>query len=877
VLTVNGKSIPLAALHGKHSVLDACRVAGAHVPAFCHEHRVSTGGHCRMCMVEVDGRVVAACATPARPGLSVQTDTPRLRAYREDLGELVVSESAPAGRAGAELAALGVSGERYPLRPRQSGQDATHPYLRFDMDACILCRLCVRACDEIQGQFVYAVEGRGAKSHITWGPGAFTDSPCVSCGACASICPTGAISDRDRQRAAGVVEDRRIQTTCSYCGVGCQLEVHAAGDLILRIEGARSPVNNEHLCVKGRYAHTFVQHEDRLREPLMRKSGVLTPVSWREALDRVADEFRRAAPNVAMLSSSRCTNEENYLAQKWFRGAYDTNNVDCCARVCHAPSAAGMRRSLGTGAATNSLADLDQCDVLLLSGSNTTESHPVTGARIKQAALRGTRLIVVDPRRTELARMADIHLQLEPGTNIALLNSLAAAIVDEDLIDRAFVTRRTEGFTAFERFIRAYLPEDMEAITGVAASLVRRAARLYAGAARPMQAHGLGMTEHFQGSEGVMLLCNLALLVGAVGREGVGVNPLRGQNNVQGAADMGCQPDLTTGYQRMDDPDVQTRFAAAWGRPLPTRTGLTLPQMYDAARRRELKAMYIFGEDVVQTDPDAARVVEALQSLEFLAVQEIFPSRTSALAHVVLPGASFLEKDGTFTNGERRIQRVRQVLDPVGDAKADWRVLTDLMAAAGWPQSYQRPGDVMDEIARVHPGFAGVTYPRLAPEGLQWPVPAPGHPGTPRLHGESFPLPGGKAVFVCVDALRSPSLSMRTEGDLLLITGRVLAHYNSGSMTRRTPNADLEPGDRLQVNPLDAELRGLRAGDRVRLKNRFGEANGVVEVTDDVAPGTIFLSFHYPESDTNLVTSDVMDRISGCPEYKLVPVALSRV
>lgn len=878
MLTIDGKSIPLACVDGRHTVLDAARAVGAHVPAFCSDRRVTTGGHCRMCMVEVDGRVVAACATAARDGQTVRTDTPRLKAYRQDLGELVVSEAAAGGRAGAELATMGVTGERYPLRRVAAGRprDESHPYLRLDLNACILCRLCVRACDELQGQFVYAVTGRGASTHISWGEGAFKDSPCVSCGACASICPTGAITDRDRERSAGLIEDRVVQTTCSYCGVGCQLAVHAAGEHILRIEGARSPVNHEHLCVKGRYAHTFVHHEDRLREPLMRKSGVLTPVTWREALDRVASELRAAAPNVAMLSSSRCTNEENYLAQKWFRAAFDTNNVDCCARVCHAPSAAGMRATLGTGAATNSLEDLERCDVLLLSGSNTTESHPVTGARIKQAVLGGTRLIVVDPRRTELARMADLHLRLEPGTNVALLNSLAAALVDEGLLDRAFLETRVEGFEAYARFISACLPEDMEAITGVPASQVRRAARMYAGAARPMQAHGLGMTEHFQGSEGVMLLCNLALLVGAVGREGVGVNPLRGQNNVQGAADMGCQPDSTTGYQRVDDPAVRAKFTAAWGRPFPEREGLTLPQMYDAARRGELKAMYIFGEDVVQTDPDAHSVVAALRALDFLAVQEIFPSRTSALAHVVLPGASFLEKDGTFTNGERRIQRVRQVLDPVGDARPDWRILCDLMAASGFPQPFTRPSEIMDEIARVHPGFTGVSYPRLVRSGLQWPVPTAEHPGTPILHRESFPLPGGKARLVCVEYRRSPTLDARRGGDLMLITGRVLAHYNSGSMTRRTPNAALEPADRLQMHPADADARGLRTGDVVRLENRFGEATGCVEVTDAVAPGTVFLTFHHPESNTNFVTSDVQDRIAGCPEYKLVPVAVSR-
>ncbi len=905
MLTVNGKVIPPERLADADdggvplkTVLDACRAVGAEVPAFCHERRVSAAGHCRMCMVEVDGRCVPACHTALRADMRIETETPRLVAFRRDLGELVVSESSPGGRVEAELSALGVTGERYPKRPKPPlVPDTSHPYLRFSLDACILCRLCVRACDEIQGQFVYAVEGRGSSTRIGWGGGPFAETDCKSCGACASICPTGAISDRDRLRAHadGLVEDRVVRTTCSYCGVGCQLEVHAVGtppgwrptglseppsarspisERVLRIEGAPSPVNHEHTCVKGRYAHTFVHHEDRLREPLIRKSGVLTPASWDEALTYVAGELLRHAPHVAMLSSSRCTNEENYLAQKWFRGGLGTNNVDCCARVCHGPSAAGMRRSVGTGAATNSLADLERADVLLLSGSNTTESHPVTGARIKQAALKGMRLIVVDPRRTELARLADVHLQLNPGTNIALLNSLAAAIVDEGLCNRDFIDTRTEGFEAFETFIQAYLPERAEATTGVPAARVRKAARMYASAGRPMQAHGLGMTEHFQGSEGVMALCNLALLVGAIGREGVGVNPLRGQNNVQGAADMGCQPDLVTGYQRPDDPDVQTRFGSIWGRPLPTSKGLTLPEMYESARRGDLKAMFIFGEDVVQTDPDVKQVEAALKALSHLTVLEIFPSRTSALAHVVLPGASFLEKDGTFTNGERRIQRVRQVLSPVGDARPDWQVLCDLMGATGWTQDYRHPADIMDEIARVNPSFAGVSHARLEHDGLQWPVPSIGHAGTPILHRSSFPLPGGRARLVCIDALPSPSFATRTPGDVLLITGRVLAHYNSGSMTRRTDNQRLEPTDRLELNPADATARGLRTGDRVRLQNPFGEAFGVVEVTERVPPGAVFMSFHQPESETNHVTSDVMDRLAGCPEYKLVPVSL---
>ncbi|HTV18059.1 MAG TPA: formate dehydrogenase subunit alpha [Polyangiaceae bacterium] len=865
-------TVDAIAVEAAGSVLDACRRAGADVPAFCHDDRLPAAGHCRACLVEVDGRVVAACTTRARPGQCIVTDSPRLREYRRDLGELMLSEAQPGGAVGTELATLGATGARYSLPARAGRRDTTHSHLRLNLERCILCRQCVRVCEEVQGRFVFALAGRGAETRLAWSEGPFSRSSCVACGACVQACPSGALSDIDRDTSSPTIE-RTVRTTCGYCGVGCQLDVHVRDGDVARVDGAPSPVNRGHLCVKGRYAHGVARHPERLTSPLVRENGALVPASWDEALARVTRELAARRGKVAALSSSRCTNEENYLLQKWARVGLGTNDVDCCARVCHAPSAAGMRHAFGTGAATNSLADIERADAILLAGSNATASHPIIGARIEQAVLEGAKLIVIDPRRTELARLADVHLQLRPGANVPLLNALAAVIVEEDLVDRAFVAARATGFERYAEFVRRFAPESCEELTGVLARDVRRAARLYAGAARPMQLHGLGITEHYQGSETVMLLCNLALLVGAVGREGVGVNPLRGQNNVQGAADMGCSPDLLTGYADVRDPAVRARFAAVWGCPLPPLPGRTLPQMYDAIRDGALTALFILGEDVVQTDPNSNQVVADLEKLEFLVVQELFLTQTAKLAHVVLPGASFLEKDGTFTNGERRIQRVRRVLPAPGAARADWQILAELLQRAGCPGSYASPADVLLEVGRVAPPFAGVRQERLDGDGLQWPVPSPDHPGTPILHRESFPIE--RARLTCVEYVPSPALA-NAPGHFLLITGRALEHYNNGSMTRLGSNIARSAADAIGINPRDAHRLDISPGDALTLESAFGTATGVADVSDDVAPRTLFMTFHFPESHTNRLTSDVRDRIADCPEYKLTPVTITR-
>lgn len=898
-LVIDGREIDFPESEGPASVLAACRGAGVDVPALCFDPSDGTGGHCRSCLVELDERLVAACTTQARDGARVATDSARLRDYRRDLAELIVSEATVDGRAAEVLRALGMdrnggdAAPRYPRLPSRGRIDKTHPYLRIDLDACIKCRLCVRSCAEVQGEFVFAIRGRGPTTTVSWGDQPFVETDCVACGACVAACPTGAINDVDREREADYADSEihaagtelaattpasaatrtETATTCGYCGVGCGIVVRGDGRSVQAIDGAPGEPNHGHLCVKGRYAHGFVRHRDRLTSPLLRVGDRFVPIRWSDALTRVAAEFERLRGHLAALSSARCTNEENYLVQKWFRGGLGTNNVDCCARVCHSPSAAGLRRTLGTGAATSSVADIDRSDLLFVAGANPSVSHPIIGARIKQAVLRGARLIVIDPRRTELAALADVWLRPRPGTNVPLLSSLACALVEDGAYDRKFVASRTAGFESFRDQVLRFPPETTANITNVPPDLVRRAARLYAAARAPMQLHGLGITEHFQGTEAVMLLANIALLCGAVGREGAGVNPLRGQNNVQGAADMGCQPDLLPGYVSILDPAARARFAERWGRDVPEAPGLTIPRMYDAMDRGEIRGMFILGEDVTLTDPDTASVTSRLSRLDFLVVQEIFLTDTARLAHLVLPGASFLEKDGTFTSSERRIRRVRPAIEPPGQARPDWRILLDLMATTNYPQSFDSPREVWDEVRTLVPEVAGADWESIGTMGLQWPVTADSPDGTPVLHRNGFAR--GRASFESVEYVPSPSHAT-PEFPLLLVTGRVLEHYNAGSMTRRTPNVHLARNDELTIHPRDASARSIRNGDAVVLESRSGVARATARIGDETAPGTVFLSFHFPESATNRLTSDVVDRMTDCPEYKLTAVEVYR-
>lgn len=885
------------------TILSAARRAGVEIPSLCHEEGLSPPAGCRLCAVEVEGepRPVAACHTELRPGAEVHTGGEELERLRRGL--LALHLDGREGRADRRISARRVAGSDTEMarllrdyglippetepssretaadgEPAAAPLDDSHPYLRFDPELCILCRRCVVACEEWQGQFVYGVDGRGPDARLVFGPSErFADSPCVACGACVDVCPTGALSDRDR--LDGAEAEASVESVCGYCGVGCRTRVETADDRVVRVSGiGDAEVNRGHLCGKGRYAHRWAASEDRLERPLARIEGELRPVTWDEALELTADRLRAIVNEdgpgaVGAFSSSRSTNEADYLLQKLFRERLGTNNVDCCARVCHASTALALRTVTGTGAASASYRDLERADCVVVAGANPTEAHPVVGARIKQAVLDGATLVVVDPRRIELAEMADHHLQLLPGTNVALFNALAKVLIEEELVDRSYLAERVDGYDELRSFLAGRSLEEAADRAGVSVGEIRRTARRIGGAGPTLFVHGLGLSELCQGTASVMTLCNLGMLTGSIGRPGAGMLPLRGQNNVQGNADMGAMPNLLTGYQPLDDQEVRDRFAADWDRLPPEEPGLTIPEMIDAAAEGRIRGLWIQGEDVVQSDPNEHHVRDALQRLDFLVVQELFLSETARYADLILPtAAAALEVEGTFTNGERRIQRVRPAVPPPGDARSDWEVTVEVANRLGGSWDYEGPAEVMDEIARVAPAlFGGVSYDRLGPDGLQWPCPSSDHPGTATVHADAFLR--GRGQLVSVEDAPSPEHGV--EGyPYLLITGRVLDHYNVGTMTRRTRQTELVDEDLLEIHPSDADREGLADGDRVTVRSRWGQTEVAVRRSDRTASGTLFLSFHFPETHANRLTGPHMDLDAKCPQYKATAVRL---
>jgi formate dehydrogenase alpha subunit len=886
--TIDGVEVEIAP---GETILSAARRAGVDIPTVCHREGLHPEGGCRMCVVEVRGeaRPVAACHTPIRDGFAIDTRSPEIERTRREVLDLYLS-SVPEGalRAAADgspfealLARHGLERSSHACAPRTGELRATHPYLRFDPDRCIVCRLCLHVCEDVQGQFVYTVRERGAKTVLAIGTdGRFESSTCTSCGACVEACPTHALYDRDRSatrsRAPEREGERATRSVCGYCGVGCRIEIAARDERVVRIEGiAGAAVNRGHLCAKGRYAHGYQRSHERLTTPLVRRNGTLEPVGWDEAIAWLARRLveirdRHGAGALGVFTSARSTNESAYLLQKLFRTAIGTNHVDCCARVCHSSTALALAMVTGTGAASASYEDIERARSIVVAGANPTEAHPVVGARIKQAARRGATLVVIDPRRIELCEWAAHPLQIRPGTNVALFNALAKLWIEEGRFDRAYVEERTEGFAELRALVSPRSLDDLSRICGVSVPEIRAAARAIADAGPTLFVSGLGLSELTQGTASVMTLANLAMLTGSIGLPGAGMLPLRGQNNVQGNADMGGMPDAVTGYQRVDDPEVRARLAREWGVLPPATPGWTISEMIDAAERGDVRALWIQGEDVMQSEPNESHVARAIERLELLVVQDLFLTETARRAHLVLPAAGTLEQDGTYTNGERRIQRVRPAVRAPGEARADWRVVRDVGRALGLDWRYEHPGEVMDEIARVAPRlFGGVSYARLEPDGLQWPCPTPDHPGTATVHAQGFLR--GKGRLVAIDHEPSPEHGV-AGFPYVLVTGRVLHHYNVGTMTRRTPSRDLESADWLEVHPDDAARERIAEGSERVLESRWGRTRVPVRISSRVAPGTLFLSFHFPETHANRLTGPHVDPLSKCPDYKVTAV-----
>jgi len=898
-LNIDGQQVTVPA---GTSIMRAAMTAGVSVPKLCATDSLEPFGSCRLCLVEIEGRkgYPASCTTLVDEGLKVHTQTPKLADIRRGVMELYISDHPldcltcaangdcelqdMAGAVGLREVRYGYDGDNH----LKAEKDESNPYFTFDPSKCIVCSRCVRACEETQGTYALTIQGRGFESKVASGIENFLDSECVSCGACVQACPTATLMEKSVIDHG--VPEHSVTTTCAYCGVGCSFNAEMKGEEVIRmVPNKNGGANHGHSCVKGRFAWGYATHSDRMTKPMIRKS-IKDPwqeVSWEEAISYAASELTRikdkyGKESIGAITSSRCTNEEVYVIQKLVRAVWGTNNVDTCARVCHSPTGYGLKQTLGESAGTQTFDSVMQSDVIMVIGANPTDGHPVFASQMKRRLRQGAKLIIADPRAIDLVSSphvkADYHLKLRPGTNVALISAMAHVIVTEGLADEAFVKERCEwdSYVAWRDFVAKpeNSPEALEEELSIPAAELRAAARLYATGGNAAIYYGLGVTEHSQGSTMVMGIANLAMATANIGREGVGVNPLRGQNNVQGSCDMGSMPHEYTGYRHVSDVDARALFESAWGRPLSDDPGLRIPNMLDMATEGTFKGLYCNGEDIAQSDPDTQHVTHALESMECVIVQDLFLNETAMYAHVFFPGASFLEKSGTFTNAERRISPVRRVMTPKNGYE-DWEITAMLSAAMGYPMEYKHASDIMDEIALLTPTFKGVSFKKLDELGsIQWPCNDEHPEGTPVMHVDEFVR--GKGKFFLTQYVPTDE-RVTKKYPLIMTTGRILSQYNVGAQTRRTQNVAWHKEDLIEIHPHDAEERGIKQGDWVGIASRAGDTVLRALLTERVQPGVVYTTFHHPESGANVITTDNSDWATNCPEFKVTAVQVTRV
>lgn len=895
-LRINGQSVEAKS---GDSIMRAALTAGIPIPKLCATDSLDAFGSCRLCLVEVSGRkgFVSSCTEPVSEGLCVTTQNDELAKLRRGVMELYISDHpldclTCADNGDCELqdvaGQVGLREVRYVggASHTQESADTSNPYFTYDPSKCIVCSRCVRACEEVQGTFALTITGRGFESRVRTGADNFFDSDCVSCGACVQACPTASLMENTVIEQG--VPDRSVLTTCAYCGVGCSFKAEIKGDQVVRMIPFKGGKANEgHSCVKGRFAWGYAQHQDRITEPMIRASTShpWRKVTWEEAIHFAAERLKAIQAShgrfaIGGITSSRCTNEEVWVVQKMIRAAFQNNNVDTCARVCHSPTGYGLKQTFGTSAGTQHFESVSKADVILLIGANPTDAHPVFASRMKRRLRAGAQLIVIDPRKIDLVRSPHIeaahHLPLKPGTNVAMMNAFAHVVVTEGLLDQSFIDARCDqsAFRDWLEFIRLQenSPEALALEIGVSAEDIRAAARLYANAEHGAIYYGLGVTEHSQGSTMVMAMANLAMATGNIGRLGVGVNPLRGQNNVQGSCDMGSFPHELPGYRAITDEVVRAGFEAHWGTELHHEPGFRIPNMLDAACEGRFKGIYIQGEDIAQSDPNTQHVEAALSQMDCVIVQDLFLNETAKFAHVFLPGTSFLEKDGTFTNAERRINRVRPVMASK-TGMAEWEVTQALAQAMGYPMHYESAAQIMAEIAALTPTFSGVSFELLDRVGsVQWPCNEAAPMGTPVMHEDQFVR--GQGMFILTEYQPTEEKANR-KFPLLLTTGRILSQYNVGAQTRRTDNVRWLEEDILEMHASDAETRGIRTGDWVSIRSRIGEITLRAEVSAKVAPGVVYTTFHHPMTGTNVITTELSDWATNCPEYKVTAVEVT--